>query len=510
MKTTALILIFILTAFCGIAQTCVLSGTTKDTSIKELQLALLYADGYDKTSAIQIKVSPDGSFKQLIETPHPVFAMLTANNLRQRLLLSAGRDLHVRIGAGTKKTLVFSGKAAAENELVHHSILDSTPFFMKGVWQAEKGQYEETIPYTKITVNGWRDTIMNQVEKEIANTTTSIQKSATPPTLKKILVSETGYAYQCYLNEFTRNNLGWSKNPNRDSLLTCVMQWKPLPDSLTLISGHYANMMLERYSKYAFLMIVKKKEGGKEGMKARISAYMGIPYDTIESQVKTYGEVFVLSWLYARQHLPANIQDKMLFNKLIEAADGGYVSTVRFLLQHIHQNYPSSNYRVRAEAVMQRMEQAVKSNAGNAHIIYKNATDIRSLSDLAKPYAGKIVYLDIWGTWCGPCKEEMHYVHELKQKYAGKDIVFVYLDMDDPLKESVWKEYVQLTGLEGDHYRMDEHEIGPIWKAVEAAGGQINIYPTFVLIDRQGNIVHPNAERPSSRQKLYAQLDKLL
>jgi thiol-disulfide isomerase/thioredoxin len=129
---------------------------------------------------------------------------------------------------------------------------------------------------------------------------------------------------------------------------------------------------------------------------------------------------------------------------------------------------------------------------------------------LVAPYKGKMVYLDIWGTWCGPCKEEMPYVPELKKRYAGKDIVFVYLDMDNASKENDWKEYVQFTGLEGEHYRMDRTAIENIWQAIKAAGGQTNSYPTFVLIDRDGKIIHPNAARPGSRQELYDQIDKVL
>jgi thiol-disulfide isomerase/thioredoxin len=511
MKTIVLNLTFITIAFCSSAQTCVLSGTVKDTAIKELQLALLYADSYENTFAIHLKVSPDGRFKQLIELPHPVFAILTTPTLRRRLLLTAGRDLQLGIDTGRNTTITYSGKAAIENELVHNSILDSTPFFMKGIWREDKQAYEEAMPYTRVTTGGFRDTIMNRVEQEIAHTRRRIQKTAIPAALKTILLSETHYAYQCFLNEFTRNNLAWASNPHKDSLLTWVMQWKPLPDSMALISGHFANMMLNRHGQYAFQLIGKNKEGGKEGLKARVSAYTGIPFNTFDSLMKVHGQVAIMGWLYAQRDLPTNVQDKMLFNKIIEAADGGHVSTMQFLLQQMKKTHPNSNYMAGAEALMQRMDHALKRNAGNAYIIYKSAAGIRSLSDLVKPYAGKIVYLDIWGTWCGPCKNEMPYVHALKQKYTGKDIVFVYLDMDDRSKETAWKEYVQVAALEGEHYRMDQDEIKPIWHDLQAAGGQrLDIYPTYVIIDKQGKIIHADAERPSSRQKLYAQLDKLL
>jgi thiol-disulfide isomerase/thioredoxin len=508
MKSLLLIPFLIVLTAGSRAQTCMVSGSIKDSSIKTLELVLLYADGDYSTHTHSLKLASDGHFKQQVQLSHPVFALLKTGTAQYRLLLSPDRDLQIRIN---NRSILYDGKAAPENRLVHQSPLDSTPFFMKGIWNADIKQYDEAIPYSKVTVNGWNDTIMNRVEKEIADRKIRIQKAALPPDIKKILISETYYVYQCYLNDFTRYNLRRSKNPHADSLLTRVMQWKPIPDSVSLVSGYYANMIIDRHGQYGIYTVGKNRTGGRTAMQDRLGNYLGMPYNAIDSLVKLYGETAVTCLLYARQQLPRNIQDKILFNKIIEEVNSGSLSAGMFLLRHMQQNYPASNYLRQAEAIMQRLDNTFRNNAGNARIIYKNAEGIRSLRDLVKPYAGKIVYLDIWGTWCGPCKKEMPYTHELKQKYAGKDIVFVYLDMDPANKEPVWKEYVQLAGLEGEHYRMDETAIKAIWDDLQATGEQrLHTYPAYIIIDRQGNIVNSNAERPGSRQKLYAQLDKLL
>ncbi len=54
-----------------------------------------------------------------------------------------------------------------------------------------------------------------------------------------------------------------------------------------------------------------------------------------------------------------------------------------------------------------------------------------SFKGLMARYKGKVVYLDFWGTWCGPCLSEMPYSVNLQKQYANKDIVFVYLAADD-------------------------------------------------------------------------------
>lgn len=46
---------------------------------------------------------------------------------------------------------------------------------------------------------------------------------------------------------------------------------------------------------------------------------------------------------------------------------------------------------------------------------------------IIEPYKGKVIYLDIWGTWCGPCKDMMQYAGNIKNLFAGKEVVFLYL-----------------------------------------------------------------------------------
>lgn len=471
----------VLAAMNGYSQTCTLSGQVADSSGK---LTLLYADQVYKTYEMQIGVNPEGRFKKSISLPYPVFALLELGSLKRRLLLSPGRHLEINIDGS------YAGKGAVENNLVHSGILDNTPSFTKNV-----------------TLRTWKDSIMNRVEKAIAQEAAAIEAAKMPAPLKKILISETKYAWQCYLNDFTSDDLRWAKNPDADSLAVLVMQWQPIPDSLTLVNGFYANMILQRHGRHNIQVFLRHKPVTKESF----GAYLGMSYNKIDSLVRIHGEPGILGWLYTRNHAPAGIRDKMIYNSIVEATDVNDLSTATFLYQHMQKDHPGSNYLAAANRAMQQVKNAMESNAGNTGIRFNQAGGIHSLQELVTPYAGKVVYLDIWGTWCGPCREQLKYAHELKKRYAGKDVVFVYLDKDDQVREGIWKEYVYVAKLEGEHYRMSQEEIEGIWHSVKEAGNeQVHSYPTYVIIDRQGRIVHPNAERPGSREKLYAQLDKLL
>ncbi len=120
-----------------------------------------------------------------------------------------------------------------------------------------------------------------------------------------------------------------------------------------------------------------------------------------------------------------------------------------------------------------------------------------SLKDLK----GKYVYVDVWATWCGPCKAEIPSLKKVEKKYHGKNIAFVSLSIDDDRSHGGswekahddWKKFVA------------EEELGGIqlfapkgWKSEFVTGYRINGIPRFILIDPKGNIVTPTAPRPSS------------
>lgn len=68
--------------------------------------------------------------------------------------------------------------------------------------------------------------------------------------------------------------------------------------------------------------------------------------------------------------------------------------------------------------------------------------------EILNTYKGKIVYLDVWGVWCTPCKQQMQYVPFVKQAMKGKDVVFLYLANNSP--DVSWK-----TQLKSTNYLMN-------------------------------------------------------
>ena len=127
---------------------------------------------------------------------------------------------------------------------------------------------------------------------------------------------------------------------------------------------------------------------------------------------------------------------------------------------------------------------------------------------IIEPYKGKVVYLDVWGTWCGPCKDMMQYAGNIKKLFAGKDVVFLYLCNHSSDKS--WKNIIKEYGLAGKsavHYNLPDEQ----QSAIERFLG-VHSFPTYMLIDKQGNIVNRKAPRPAMEDQLlnavYKELER--
>ena len=111
-----------------------------------------------------------------------------------------------------------------------------------------------------------------------------------------------------------------------------------------------------------------------------------------------------------------------------------------------------------------------------------------SLDDLK----GKYVYVDVWATWCGPCKKEIPYLKELNREYEGKDLAIVSLSIDKLENKDKWLKMVEEEELKGIQIIADKD-----WESEFVTGYFIQGIPRFILIDKEGNILDADAPRPS-------------
>lgn len=114
-------------------------------------------------------------------------------------------------------------------------------------------------------------------------------------------------------------------------------------------------------------------------------------------------------------------------------------------------------------------------------------------------FKGKYVYIDVWATWCGPCKSEIPYLKELEKTYRKKNIEFISISIDNINGKrgsyESWKNMVEEKDLQGTQLFADND-----WKSNFIQEYLIKGIPRFILIDPEGNIVKANAPEPSNEK----------
>lgn len=107
-------------------------------------------------------------------------------------------------------------------------------------------------------------------------------------------------------------------------------------------------------------------------------------------------------------------------------------------------------------------------------------------------FAGKYVMIDVWATWCPPCRAEIPALKKLEQQFKDKNIVFVSISCDQKIAD--WEKMVREDGLGGIqlHNGGDEEFMNAY---------RIRSIPRFILLDREGNIISANMTRPSNPKR---------
>lgn len=119
-------------------------------------------------------------------------------------------------------------------------------------------------------------------------------------------------------------------------------------------------------------------------------------------------------------------------------------------------------------------------------------------------FRGKYVYIDVWATWCAPCRVEIPFLKKLEEKYHDKNIVFVSLSIDQKKDVEKWKKLIKDKELGGVQVFADND-----WNSQFVKDYNITGIPRFIIIDPNGNIVKADAPRPSS-PTIEAEFDAFL
>ena len=128
-----------------------------------------------------------------------------------------------------------------------------------------------------------------------------------------------------------------------------------------------------------------------------------------------------------------------------------------------------------------------KYTSGTISIV-KN--ELATVQDYVNLFPNKVVYVDVWASWCGPCLREMSASKELKHYFKEKNIVFIYLSIDKNKKR--WKGTIEAKNIAGNHILSNKKLLNDLENNYQLEG-----IPRYFIFSKSGELVDKNAPRPS-------------
>ncbi len=237
-------------------------------------------------------------------------------------------------------------------------------------------------------------------------------------------------------------------------------------------SQYYEDFLQSYYLEYKLSKV--------EGFGKMMKGYRDMTYDGVNNALNFINE---------------NVPDKLYRNLFLTGLCNNLIEPDCQLVDSIFNNYA------------QIVDDIACQNFIKRRIVNKMAepSKVKTIDDLVnKKFIGevfkeikdkckaKVIYFDIWGTWCGGCINALPYTNKLHKELKDKNIEFVYICLMS--KEDDWKRIIKKHKLKGIHYLFEKDQY-------EELGDLLNTYgiPRYVIVDKKGVIVDDNAKSPYSR-----------
>ncbi len=204
-----------------------------------------------------------------------------------------------------------------------------------------------------------------------------------------------------------------------------------------------------------------------------------------------------------REYLMASF----LFNEMLQKK---YQQVLVSLFNDFKTQYPKSQFSPFLQPIadeITRYHQEVKKDFAADQQFVTNYAQVNTLEELMAQFKGKTVFVDLWATWCGPCKAEFEFGEGLEKFLKAKGAEMMYISMDKDAADQQWKDMIKYYKLSGKHIRtnaaLQQDLINKLW------GGKGYSIPRYLIL-KDGKLVEPKALRPSDKDKLYAQIEGYL
>ncbi|NPD45577.1 TlpA disulfide reductase family protein [Lentimicrobium sp. S6] len=143
-----------------------------------------------------------------------------------------------------------------------------------------------------------------------------------------------------------------------------------------------------------------------------------------------------------------------------------------------------------------------KSTTGiNTHS--KKTLNNQIFDSIIELYPNKVLYIDIWAPWCGPCMGGIEDSRRLKRKFEDKDIVFIYLGYN--CSKISWETTINEKKIKGEHFHLSNNQSSVLSNRFKITG-----IPRYIIVNKKGEITNTDASSPYEFETLKEEFERLL
>ncbi|PKV52705.1 thiol-disulfide isomerase/thioredoxin [Aquimarina sp. MAR_2010_214] len=423
----------------------------KVSNVVENEISVFGNDnGFQKA----ISINEDGTFSDTLKIESKGSYGFMIGRERSSLYLDHGDQLELTIDTKQfDESIKYTGTAAdannylAEKALIEESLFAGGPEGYKKLFVSEVDEFKKLVSQNEQAKN---DAIKKY--KDLG------------PEFATIQTKDNRYEYLSMLNNYQSTHSHYTKKEDYKTPEGFLDELKDF--NIDNAEDYEKSNAYRRLSSDVFYRISQEKAA-----KDSISMDKAMMENLAQIKSKNIKNAFIKNIAY--QVSPRNENAAELYDMLMAVSD-------------------DDEFKSELTNKFEKIKVLVKGNQSpvfNDYENYKGGTT--SLSDLK----GKYVYIDVWATWCGPCKAEIPHLKKIEKQYHNKNIEFVSISIDKKPQHDTWKTMVKEKELGGVQLFADND-----WRSQFIVDYGIRGIPRFILIDPEGKIVSASAPRPSDSE----------